>query len=161
MNDGFSAYANIAYSHAQGENWDSAQFLFDPGDAAYVKNHYIYLDHDQTVTGSFGSSYLWRRDDGSTRFFVDALYGSGLRQDATAADGSTIPNGGTVPSYYSVSLGIDEGIKIRNQERLHVRLDVVNVTDNAYQLRSGSGVGVNAAQYGMRRGFFGTLTYSF
>ncbi len=159
--DGFSAYANIAYSHAQGEDWDSAQFLHDPDGLAYVKNHYIYLDHDQTVTGSFGSSYLWRRDDGSTRPFVDALYGSGLRQDSTAPNGSTIPNGGTVPAYYSLNLGVEEGIKIWNKERLKARFEVVNVTDNVYQLRSGTGVGVNAPQYGMRRGFFGTLTYVF
>ena len=160
MNDGFSAYANIAYSRALGEDWDSAQFLHDPDGLAYVKDHWIHLDHDQTVTGSFGTSYLWRRDDGSTRFFVDALYGTGLRQDATY-NGTVIPNGGTVPAYYSVSLGIDEGIRIRNKERLHARFEIVNVTDNAYQLRSGSGVGVNAPQYGMRRGFFGTLTYAF
>ena len=47
-NEGFSAYANAAYSVAQGENWDSAQFLFAPGDLAYVQNHFISLDHDQT-----------------------------------------------------------------------------------------------------------------
>ena len=63
----------------------SAQFLFDPNDAAYVQNNWIYLDHDQRVTGSFGASYLWKHDGGSSRFYVDALYGSGLRTDATAA----------------------------------------------------------------------------
>jgi outer membrane receptor protein involved in Fe transport len=42
-----------------------------------------------------------------------------------------------------------------------VRLDVLNVTDNSYELRNGSGVGVNAAQYGMRRGIFGSAAYSF
>jgi len=36
------------------------QFLFDPTDAAYVKTHWIYLDHDQTVSGSFGVSYFWK-----------------------------------------------------------------------------------------------------
>ena len=30
------------------------------------------------------------------------------------------------------------------------------MTDKSYELRSGTGVGVNAAQYGMRRGFFGS-----
>ena len=44
---------------------------------------------------------------------------------------------------------------------LKARLDIVNVTDNIYELRNGSGVGVNAAQYGMRMGIFGTLTYAF
>jgi len=100
-----------------------------------------HLDHDQLVTGSFGASYLWKRDDGSTRFYVDALYGSGLRTDATAPDGSTIPNGGTVPAYYSVSLGVEEGFMIRGKERLKARFDVVNVTDNIFELRDGAGIG--------------------
>ena len=30
--NGFATYANAAYSVARGENWDSAQFLFDPAD---------------------------------------------------------------------------------------------------------------------------------
>jgi hypothetical protein len=37
----------------------------------------------------------------------------------------------------------------------------VNVTDNIYELRDGSGVGVNAAQYGERLGFFGSLSFEF
>jgi outer membrane receptor protein involved in Fe transport len=161
VNDGFSTYANVAVSKAQGENWSSAQFLFDPADIAYVKDHWIYLDHDQRVTGSFGASYLWKRSDGSTRVYVDAIYGSGLRTDATAPDGSTIPNGGTVPSYYSVGIGVEEGFKFHGKEHLKARFDVVNITDNIYQLRNGSGVGVNAAQYGARLGFFGGLSYVF
>ena len=158
---GFSTFANVAYSEARGKDWSSAQFLFDPADAAYVKNHWIYLDHDQRVTGSFGASYLWKRSDGSTRVYVDALYGSGLRTDATASDGSNIPNGASVPAYYSVNLGVEEGFKFHGRERLRARFDVVNVTDNSYELRDGNGVGVNAAQFGMRLGFFGTLTYVF
>jgi hypothetical protein len=35
------------------------------------------------------------------------------------------------------------------------------VTDKSYELRNGSGVGVNAAQYGMRRGVFESASYSF
>jgi outer membrane receptor protein involved in Fe transport len=159
--DGFTAYANVAYSHAQGEDINSAQFLFDPAKLAYTVDHWIYLDHDQTVTGSFGASYLWTRPDGGTRFFVDALYGSGLRADETLSDGTVVPNGGTVPSYYSVGMGVEERIKIRGKEHLRARLDVVNVTDNVYQLRNGTGIGVNAPQYGMRLGFFGTLSLVF
>ena len=161
VNDGFSAYANVAVSKAQGQNWSSAQFLFDPADIAYVQNRWIYLDHDQRVTGSFGASYTWKRSDGSTQVYVSAIYGSGLRTDATAADGSTIPNGGTVPSYYSVGMGVVEGFKIHGKERIKARFDVVNITDNIFQLRDGAGIGVNAAQYGARLGFFGGLSYVF
>ncbi len=35
---GFSAYANVAYSVAQGKNWNSAQFLFDPADIGLCQN---------------------------------------------------------------------------------------------------------------------------
>ena len=44
---------------------------------------------------------------------------------------------------------------------LKARLDIVNVTDNIYELRDGTGVGVNAAQYGDALGFFGSLSYVF
>jgi outer membrane receptor protein involved in Fe transport len=162
---GFSSYANIAYSVAQGKNWSSAQFLFGPSgpgsDLAYVHNHWIYLDHDQTVSGSFGAAYTWKHSWGGTRLYVDALYGSGLRTDATSASGQNIPNGGTVPSYYSVNLGAEESFRLHGKQMLKARLDVVNVTDNVYELRDGGGVGVNAASFGERLGFFGSLTYTF
>jgi hypothetical protein len=159
---GFSTYANIANSVAKGEDWNSAQFLFSAADRAYVQQHWIYLDHDQDISASFGASYLFKEArDASTRVYVDALYGTGLRTSITAPDGSNIPNGGTVPAYYSVNLGAEQTIHLTGKQFLKARLDVVNVTDNVYELRNGSGVGVNAAQYGMRRGFFGTLSYDF
>ena len=58
-------------------------------------------------------------------------------------------------------MGFEEVFKIRRKERLKARLDVVNITDNIYELRNGSGVGVNAAQYGMRLGIFGTSVTCF
>ena len=60
-----------------------------------------------------------------------------------------------------MGLGFEEAFKIHGKEHVKARLDVVNITDNVYELRNGSGVGVNAAQFGMRLGFFGTLTYVF
>jgi hypothetical protein len=163
--ESFSAFANIAYSVAQGKNWSSAQFLFGPSgpgtDLAYVHNHWIYLDHDQTVSGSFGAAYTWKHSWGSTQLSLDALYGSGLRTDATAASGENIPNGGTVPAYYSVNVGAEESFRLRGKQMLKARIDIVNVTDNSYLLRDGSGVGVNAASFGERLGFFGSLSYVF
>jgi outer membrane receptor protein involved in Fe transport len=152
---GFASYANVAYGVAKGKDWTSSQFLFSQADLAYVKDNYIHLDHDQTWTGSFGVSYLWKLDCGSTRVFADAIYGSGLRTSVVT------PNDATVPSYYSVNLGVEQGFKIQGKEHLKARFDVVNITDNIYQLRNGNGIGVNAAQYGMRLGFFGGLSYVF
>ena len=166
---GFSTYANLAYSVAKGEDWNSAQFLFGPGgagsDLAYVQNHWIYLDHDQTVSGSFGADYTWNEGSHySTRVYVDTIYGSGLRADGGGFEPGTsnpIPNGTTVPAYYSVNLGAEQSFKFGKDKTLKARLDVVNVTDNSYELRDGSGVGVNAAQYGERIGFFGSLSFDF
>ena len=158
-NGGFSSYVNLAWSQAYGKDWSSAQFLFnthDPNDYPYVQNHWIYLDHDQRVTGSFGAAYTWNESARqSTRVYADALYGSGLRQSIVT------PNDASVPEYYSVNLGAEQSFKLNHNRMLKARLDVVNVTDNIYQLRSGSGVGVNAAQYGERLGFFGSLSYVF
>jgi outer membrane receptor protein involved in Fe transport len=166
-NGGFSTYANIAYSVAKGEDWNSAQFLFDPTDAAYVQNHWIYLDHDQTVSGSFGADYKWNEGQNhSTRVYVDAIYGSGLRTDGGGTEdgtptGNLIPNGACVPAYYSVNLGAEQSWKIAKDKTLKARVDVVNVTDNSHELRDGSGVGVNAASFGERLGFFGSLSFVF
>ena len=63
--------------------------------------------------------------------------------------------------YYSINLGVEQSLKLGGRRLLKARLDVVNLTDNVYPLRTGTGVGVNAAQYGERRGFFGSLSYTF
>jgi outer membrane cobalamin receptor len=158
---GFSTYANVAYSVAQGEDWSSAQFLFSPADLAYVQNHWIYLDHDQRVTGTAGTAYSWNDSPGNARVYADFIYGTGLRTNATAPDGTNIPNGGTVPSYYTINTGAEQTFKIGTRQTLKVRLDIVNVADKSYELRDGSGVGVNAAQFGQRRGLYGTVTWGF
>jgi hypothetical protein len=153
---GFSAYANLAWSQAYGKDWESAQFLFAPGDLAYVQNHWIYLDHDQLVTSSFGTAYTWHEGlHYSTQLYADAIYGSGLRTSVNT------PNDSSVPAYYSVNLGAAQSFKLPHDQTLVARLDVVNLTDNIYQLRNGTGVGVNAAQYGERLGFFGSLSLTF
>jgi len=154
---GFSSYANLAWSQAYGKGLNSAQFL-DPDTAAYSQSRWIFLDHDQRVTGSFGVAYTWNESGrNSTRVYSDALYGSGLRTDG--ADGSA--NGGSVPQYYSVNLGAEQSFKLNHNRMLKARLDVVNVTDSIYELRDGGGVGVNAASFGERLGFFGSLSLVF
>jgi outer membrane receptor protein involved in Fe transport len=163
---GFSSYANMAYSVAQGEGASSAQFLWgDNATVNYVNHNWIYLDHDQRLTGSFGVAYTWNEPGRwSTRIFADALYGSGLQQDGPGLipdSTDLIPNGSTVGQYYTVNFGVAERMRLRGKQFLVARLDVVNITDNTYALRTGTGVGVNAAQYGERRGLFGSLSYEF
>jgi outer membrane receptor protein involved in Fe transport len=164
--NGFNAYGNLAYSVAQGEDWDSAQFLFNPADIAYVQNHWIYLDHDQRYSATTGASYRFKEArEASTMAYMDIVIGTGLRQDGGGLEdgpgSNPIPNGASVPDYYEINVGLEQTFKIANKQFLKARLDVVNVTDNIYELRSATGVGVNAAQYGMRRGIFGSLSYNF
>src|SRR6202030_4324726 len=48
----FTAYANAAYSVAQGLDWISSQFNFTQAKIDYVSTHYIFLDHDERVAVS-------------------------------------------------------------------------------------------------------------
>ena len=157
----FSTYANLAHSVAEGKDWSSSQFLFDPNEQAYVRRHWIHLDHDQVLSGSGGVAYHWTDPRGDTRLYADALYGGGLRKGATAPDGSSIPNGATVPAYVTFNIGAAKTFKLAGTRAWKLRLDVVNLADKSYVLRDGSGIGVGAAQYGMRRGVFGSVGFAF
>lgn len=53
----FSSHVNAAYERADVRDIVSSQFQFDPGDLAYIANHFIPLDHQQIVTVSAGASY--------------------------------------------------------------------------------------------------------
>ncbi len=146
----FSAYGNLAFQSADGRSIESAQFNFSPDDLAYIDTHHIHLDHEQRVTASAGTSYLWNQ----TRFSADMLYGSGLRSDLEQADGSTVPNGAHLPSYTQVNLGISRVFQISKVGALTARLDAINVFDHVYEIRDGTGVGVGASQYGPRRAIY-------
>ena len=144
------AYANFAAASAKGKDIVSSQFAFDPGDLAYIRDHYIHLDHDQKYTGSAGVSYavhegLFRR----SKIGLDMIYGSGL-----PTDGAT-PNGGVLPGYTQFNLSLSHRLVGPGME---LRLDVVNLSDHKYLIRDGSGVGVGAPQWGPRRGVFVGIT---
>jgi outer membrane receptor protein involved in Fe transport len=148
-NGPFSAYGNLAWGWARGTSWSSAQFLFDPDEFKFVKNHWIFLDHDQRVTASAGASYTWNDWKGS----LDFLYGSGLHRG--------FANIKTVPDYGTLNASLQRRIKITEKTAVTVRFDVVNLLDKTYELRDGSGIGVGAPQFGQRRGFYGTVAYDF
>jgi outer membrane receptor protein involved in Fe transport len=146
-----SLYGNLAYSRAIGKDIDSAQFNFDEETLAYSQQHWIYLDHDQRVTGSAGIAYtLHAKTRNPTLLTADLIYGSGLRSDLTT-DTETIPNGAEVPGYYTLNGSIVQPLNFYGWRGATVRLDVINLLDRTYELRTGSGVGVYAPQYGLRR----------
>jgi outer membrane receptor for ferrienterochelin and colicins len=156
IND-FSAYLNSSWQAAHGKDVESAQFNFDQAALNYIASNYIHLDHEGRVAASSGVSYLWL----GTRFSVDDLFGTGLRQDLTLANGDVIPNGDHTPSYNQINLGLSHAFDFGGPGPLTARFDMINVADKVYQIRSGSGVGVFAPQYGPRRGFFGGLSLKF
>jgi outer membrane receptor for ferrienterochelin and colicins len=147
----FSAYGNLSFQAAHGKQWESAQFNFSAADFAYVAQNYIHLDHEGRVAASGGVSYLWQ----ATRFSADFIFGTGLRESIN------FPNDSHVPSYTVVNLGASHDFQLSGSSKLTARFDVINLFDKVYQIRSGSGVGVFAPQYGTRRGFFGGLAWQF
>ncbi|HEV7385502.1 MAG TPA: TonB-dependent receptor, partial [Phenylobacterium sp.] len=138
-------YGNFAWSEAKGKNIISSQFNFDPAELAYIQNHFIFLDHDQTYTASGGASY---RFDSGTRVSTDLIYGSGLRN----TPGGAPPNSGHQPSYLQVNFGVAQEITGLPGGPLTLRADLINAFDKTYGIRDGSGVGVGAPQFGPRRG---------
>jgi outer membrane receptor protein involved in Fe transport len=146
---GLSAYLNAGYEWARGTNVSSAQFLFDPAEFAYIKRHWVFLDHDQRFTGSAGISYTWQ----NWKAAIDGLYGNGLRRGFA----NTMKN----HPYETFNLSLQRRIKITEKTAINMRFDVVNLFDKIYELRDGSGIGVGAPQFGQRRGFYGTVSYDF
>ena len=162
VNGPFSAYANLAWARAMGKDIESSQFNFTAEELAYIQNHYIFLDHDQTYTGSAGVAYAFKGGwADKTRVSADLLYGSGLRSDLTLPSGADVPNGRALPTYTQVNASVSHTFDLPLTGPLEVRFDVINLFDRNYEIRDGTGVGVGAPQYGARRGFFGGITKTF
>lgn len=142
----FSAYGNVAVARQIAKTVISNQYLFGADELAYIANHYVNTDHAQRVTGSAGASYLWH----DTKLSASMVYGSGLR--------SGFANTDHLASYATANLGFSHEIEAPDGKPITARFDIVNLFDKVYQLRDGSGIGVFAPQFGMRRGFFAGLS---
>ncbi|MDE2622832.1 MAG: TonB-dependent receptor [Betaproteobacteria bacterium] len=137
--DRWSGALNAAVGRAQGRGIESGQFNFSAAELAYINNHWVYLDHDQryTLSGSVGYRTDW------ANLTADALFGSGLR--------SGFANTQTMPGYLTVNTAATHLFKTSTWGDLEGRLSVLNVFDHSYELRDGTGIGVGAPQYGLRR----------
>jgi outer membrane receptor protein involved in Fe transport len=152
----WSLFGNLAWSEAQGTNINSAQFNFDPTELAFIQNNWIYLDHSQSWTGSAGAAYTFNRtSDWATRISADVIYGNGLRKTVVT------PNDQANAAYAVLNLSAAQKLPIQGTRGATVRFDVLNALDSSYQLRDGSGVGVGAPQFGLRRTFLVSLTQKF
>jgi outer membrane receptor protein involved in Fe transport len=149
--DAFTAYANVAFSRAQGKRIVTGQFNFDPDEIAYIASHWVHLDHDQAVTASAGASYRFATQ---TTLGADALFGSGLR--------SGFANSAHLPGYTQVNASLAQAFDFGGGlGKIEGRLAVLNVFDSVYQLRDGTGIGVGAPQFGPRRSVYASVTKSF
>jgi len=148
---GFSAYGNLAAAQQWGKRIETAQSLFTADDLAYIHEHYIHTDHYQLITASAGAAYLWRQ----TRLSMDFLAGSGLRRTVVH------PNDSSVRPYQTANVGIQQGFTLPAIGKMSARFDIVNLWDEQYEIRSGTGLGVFAPQFGPRRAFYGGLQKEF
>lgn len=153
----WSLYGNVAWSRAMGEDIVSAQFNFAPDELAFIQNNFIHLDHDQTWTASGGIAYTFNMGTKYlTRVSMDLLGQSGLRSSTP-----TVPNGASLPAYAVVNASIVQKLDLGIGAGTELRLDVLNLTDSVYEIRDGTGVGVGAPQFGIRRTILAGLTQRF
>jgi len=150
--DPLSAFVNFSYVATSARGINSAQFEFPNAELAYIQAHDVQLDHEGRYTVSAGASYALKK---ATRVYVDFLYGYGLRKG--------FANTEKLPGYYPFNLGVEHMFraKLAGLRELKVRFDCINVLDEVYRLRDGSGLGISASQYGQRRTFLAGITVVF
>jgi outer membrane receptor protein involved in Fe transport len=154
-NGNFNAYANFSYNVTMGIDPVSNQYLIDLPDYTYLLTHWHYTDDMQLETGSAGASYRWN----GTLFTADLIYGSGLRTGDLESTPPVAPNSEHAPPYAVVNVGVSHDFTWSPLAKpLTVRFDIVNLFDQIYELRTGSGIGEFAPQYGARRSFFAGIS---
>jgi len=147
-NGNFNAYANFSYNIMKAIGPESNQYVLDAATYAYLLTHYHYTDDMQRMTGSAGASYRWY----DTLITASLIYGSGLRAGDLP---NFVPNSLHTTPYAVVNAGIAQDFRWSpDYKPLTVRFDVVNLFDQIYELRNGTGIGVFAPQYGARRGYY-------
>jgi outer membrane receptor protein involved in Fe transport len=148
-NGNFTAHANFAYNISRAIGPESDQYIFDAAEFAYLQNHYHYTDDMQRMTGSAGASYRFS----DTTVTADLIYGSGLRSGGL--DDGVVPNSLHTTPYAVINTGVSHDFRWSSDAKpLTLRFDVVNLFDQIYELRAGSGIGVFAPQFGARRGYY-------
>jgi outer membrane receptor for ferrienterochelin and colicin len=151
--EGFALWGNVARSRALAYGLISGQWQFSPDEVAYMQSHWYHLDHDQDWTASSGGSYKWHNSWGVTKVYADKLFGSGLY--------SGFVNKYELGSYTIINIGASHEFVLSSGKNLRVRLDITNLGDVAYQLRTGTGIGVFAPQYLPRRAIYAGISKDF
>ncbi len=145
----FGANYNLTYLNSLAKDVITGQYNWDPDELAFVNTHYIPVDHSQKWTGSAGAHY----DLGKTQLLADFVYGSGYP--------TGFANQMWLPSYGTVNVGVDRQFDFSDTGTFNARLSITNLFDRVYQLRNGTGVGLEAPEYLPRRGLYFTLSKHF
>ncbi|MFZ1072287.1 MAG: TonB-dependent receptor [Verrucomicrobiia bacterium] len=148
----FSAYGNFSYVQTWAKNIDSVENEFPNNELAYLSANNIQLDHQGRFTGSGGVSYTFLKD---TRVYTDVLYGNGLR--------AGFANLEKLPAYVTDNVGVEHVWHLHSAgiSELKLRFDCLNLFDQVYEIRNGTGLGIAAPAYGPRRAFYGGITAVF
>jgi outer membrane receptor protein involved in Fe transport len=149
--DGFRVYANLSHEITMVKQVVSNQYLIgDPMELAVLADQYTYSSDAQTISASVGSSYRWR----DMFISLDGIYGSGLR--------AGVANEQHSPGYAQWNGAVGrEFYPWQNPKPLSLRVSAINLFDRSYVLRSATGIGEFAPQYGPRRGVFVELAQRF
>ena len=70
-------------------------------------------------------------------------------------------NGISLAEYAGVNASIVQKLDIGIGAGTELRLDILNIGDAVYEIRNGTGVGVGAPQFGIRRAIIAGLTQRF
>ncbi len=148
----FTAYGNYSYVQTWVRDIDSVENEFPNNELGYLTTNHMQLDHQGRFTGSGGVSYDLLKN---LRFHADFLYGSGLR----AGFANTVE----LSPYCPVNVGLEYTWKMRaiGISQIKLRFDCLNIMDEPYELRNGTGVGIAAPAYGPRRALYGGITAAF
>jgi outer membrane receptor protein involved in Fe transport len=148
----FSAYGNFSYVQTWAQNIDSVQNEFPNNELAYLAANPIQLDHQGRLTGSGGVAYTILKD---TQIHSDFLYGDGLR--------AGFANLEKLPSYWTANVGVEHVWHLRGAgvSALKLRVDCLNLFDEIYEIRNGTGLGIAAPAYGQRRALYAGITAVF
>ena len=153
-NGNFNAYANFAYNITESHRRGVEPVSLDAATYNYLLTNWHYTDDMQLMTGSAGVSYRWY----DTLFTTNLISGSGLRAGDLVCM-AVPPNSQHTTPYAVINVGVSHDFKWSPDAKpLTVRFDIVNLFDQIYELRNGSGIGVFAPQYGARRGFFAGIS---
>jgi outer membrane receptor protein involved in Fe transport len=148
----FSAYGNFSYVQTEAKNINSSEYEFPNNELSYVAANSIQLDHQGRYTGSGGVSYTFLKN---TLLHTDFLYGNGLRAGFANFD--------KLPDYWTMDAGLEHIWHLRRAgiKELRLRFDCLNLFDQVYEIRNGTGIGIAAPAYGPRRAFYAGITAVF